>query len=189
MALTHVRVVDGTGAPAQEDQTLVIENGRIKALGPAAQVQAPAGAQTMDLRGKTVIPGMYGMHDHTFYPAGGAGQQRNHHLFSAPRMYLASGVTSIRTAGTYEPYNDLNLMEEVRDGKVPGPRINATGAYVDETRGRVKGGEDAKRLVDYWVDEGAIGFKAYTNVTREELKSAIDEAHKRGVKLTGPSAR
>jgi imidazolonepropionase-like amidohydrolase len=100
-------------------------------------------------------------------------------------MYLASGVTSIRTAGTYEPYNDLNLMEDVREGSVPGPRINATGAYVDQNRGRVSSPDEAKRLVDYWVDEGAVGFKAYTNVTRAELKAAIDEAHKRGVKLTG----
>ena len=185
VALTHVRVVDGTGAAPLEDQTIIIENGRIRSLGPANQVAVPAGAQTMDLRGKTVIPGIYGMHDHTFYPAGGAGQQRNHLLFSAPRMYLASGVTSIRTAGTYEPYNDLNLMEEVREGKVPGPRVNATGAYVDQVRGRVRSAEDARRLVDYWVDEGATGFKAYTNVSRDELKAAIDEAHKRGVKITG----
>jgi enamidase len=92
LVLTNVRVVDGTGAAAQENQTLVIENGRIRAMGPAATVQAPAGAQTMNLSGKTVIPGMYGMHDHTFYPAGGRGQQRNHHLHSAPRMYLAAGV-------------------------------------------------------------------------------------------------
>lgn len=185
VALTHVRVIDGTGAPAQEDQTVVIENGRIRVLGPAAQVPVPEGAQVMELRGKTLMPGLVGMHDHLFYPAGGRGQQRNHHLFSAPRMYLAAGVTSIRTAGTYEPYNDLNLMENVREGSVPGPRINATGAYVDETRGRVKSPEDARRLVDYWVEEGAVGFKAYTNITREELKAAIDEAHKRGVKITG----
>jgi imidazolonepropionase-like amidohydrolase len=185
VALTHVRVIDGTGAPVQENQTIVIDNGRIRSLGPSAQAQVPPGAQTMDLTGKTVIPGMYGMHDHTFYPAGGRGQQRNHHLYSAPRLYLAAGVTSIRTAGTYEPYNDLNLMENVRDGTVPGPRVNATGAYVDEIRGRVNSVDDAKRLVNYWVDEGAVGFKAYTNIKRDELKAAIDEAHKRGVKVTG----
>jgi imidazolonepropionase-like amidohydrolase len=155
VALTHVRVIDGTGRAAQEDQTIVIENGRIRSLGPAPQAQVPQGAQMLELNGKTVIPGLFGMHDHLFYPAGGRGQQRNHHLYSAPRMYLAAGVTSIRTAGTYEPYNDLNLMESIRAGHSPGPRINATGAYVDEVRGRVKGGESATRLVDYWADEGA----------------------------------
>ncbi len=185
VALTHVRVIDGTGAAARDDQTVIIDNGKIRALGPAASTQVPAGAQVMDLTGKSVMPGIFGMHDHTFYPAGGRGGQRNHHLYSAPRMYLAAGVTSIRTAGTYEPYNDLNLMEDVRNGRTPGPRINALGAYVDENRGRVNSVDDARRLVNYWVDEGAVGFKAYTNVRRDELKAAIDEAHKRGVKLTG----
>ncbi|MBI4420295.1 MAG: amidohydrolase family protein [Gemmatimonadetes bacterium] len=185
VALTHVRVIDGTGAPAAEDQTVVIDNGKIRAVGPAATVPVPPEAQVMDLRGKTVIPGLFGMHDHTFYPAGGAGGQRNHHLFSAPRMYLAAGVTSIRTAGTYAPYNDLNLMEDVAQGRVPGPRINATGAYLDANRGRVNSVDDARRLVSYWADERAVGFKAYTNIKRDELKAAIDEAHRRGLKVTG----
>ena len=185
VAVTHVRVIDGTGAAPAEDQTVLIDHTRIRAVGPAAQVQVPAGALIVDGRGKTMIPGLFGMHDHTFYPAGGAGGQRNHHWFSAPRMYLAAGVTSIRTAGTYEPYNDLNLRDDINRGRVPGPRVNVSGAYVDENRGRVSSPDDARRLVDYWVDEGATNFKAYTNVTRDELKAAIDEAHKRGVKLTG----
>ena len=184
VALTHVRVIDGTGAAPVEDQTVVIERRRFTAIGPSARVAVSAGARVIDATGKTVIPGLFGMHDHTFYPAGGAGGQRNHHLFSAPRLYLAAGVTSIRTAGTYEPYNDLNLKESIDRGGI-GPRINATGAYLDENRGRVNSVEDAKRLVNYWADEGAIGFKAYTNIRRDELKAAIDEAHKRGLKVTG----
>ncbi len=185
VALTHVLVIDGTGAPAAQDQTLVIERGKIRSVGPAASAQVPAGAEVIDGRGKTVIPGLFGMHDHLFYPAGGAGRVRNHHPYSAPRLYLAAGVTSIRTAGTYEPYNDLNLREEVRRGASPGPRINATGAYLDAVRGRVNGVEDAKRLVNYWADEGVVGFKVYTQITRAELKAAIDESHKRGLKITG----
>ena len=185
VALTHVRVIDGTGAPAAEDQTIVVENGKIRAVGPAASTAVPQGAQVLDLRGKTVIPGLFGMHDHLFYPAGGAGGVRNHHPFSAPRLYLAAGVTSIRTAGTYEPYNDLNLKEEINRGASVGPRINATGAYLDAVRGRVNSVEDARRLVNYWADEGAMGFKVYQQIRRDELKAAIEEAHKRGLKVTG----
>ena len=184
VAITHVRVIDGTGAPVAEDQTVVIERRRITAVGPAARVPVPVGALVINATGKTVIPGLFGMHDHTFYPAGGAGGQRNHHLFSAPRLYLANGVTSIRTAGTYEPYNDLNLKESIDRGAI-GPRINATGAYLDANRGRVSSVDDAKRLVNYWAEEGAIGYKAYTNIRRDELKAGIDEAHKRGLKVTG----
>jgi imidazolonepropionase-like amidohydrolase len=185
VALTHVRVIDGTGAPPAEDQTIVISNGKITAVGPAARVTVPQGAQVMALAGKTVIPGLFGMHDHTFYPSGGAGNGRNHHPFSAPRLYLASGVTSIRTAGTYEPYVDLNLRESIDKGEVPGPRMNVSGAYIDQERGRVRGPENARRMVNYWADEGATNFKAYQFLTREELAAAIDEAHKRGLKVTG----
>jgi imidazolonepropionase-like amidohydrolase len=185
VALTHVRVIDGTGAPATEDQTIIFSNGRITALGPFARVTIPAGAQVMSMAGKTVIPGLFGMHDHTFYPTGAAGGGRNHHPFSAPRLYLASGVTSIRTAGTYEPYVDLNLGESIQKGEVPGPRMNVSGAYIDQERGRVRGPENARRMVDYWADEGATNFKAYQFLTRAELAAAIDEAHKRGLKVTG----
>src|SRR5688572_19474051 len=58
IALTHVKLLDGTGAPAKNDQTIVIENGRISAVGPSAQVKAPANAQVIDLTGHTVIPGL-----------------------------------------------------------------------------------------------------------------------------------
>src|SRR5438093_1639976 len=66
LSLTHARIVDGTGGPTREDQTLVISGGKIQALGAASAV--PAGAKVMDLSGYTVIPGMVGMHDHLFYP-------------------------------------------------------------------------------------------------------------------------
>ena len=71
VALTHVRVIDGTGAPPAEDQTIVIAGGRVQAIGAAAGTTPPAGAKVMDLRGYTVIPGLVGMHDHLFYPSGG----------------------------------------------------------------------------------------------------------------------
>jgi imidazolonepropionase-like amidohydrolase len=185
VALTHVRVIDGTGAAALEDQTVILEAGRIRAVGPAGRTATPAGAQIIELRGKTIIPGLFGMHDHTFYPSGGTGGQRNHNLYSAPRLYLASGVTSIRTAGTYEPYADLNLKESIDRGQTPGPRMNVSGAYLDAVRGRIRGPDDARRMVAYWAEEGATSFKAYNYLTRAELAAAVDEAHKRGLKVTG----
>src|SRR5262245_5541464 len=106
VALTHARVIDGTGAPSAADQTIVIANGKIQSIGPAAAARVPAGARVMDLTGKTVIPGIVGLHDHTFMsPLGNS----VHLGYSAPRLYLASGVTTIRTTGTAVPYTDLNL--------------------------------------------------------------------------------
>jgi len=66
-ALDHVRVIDGTGAPAMEDQSVVVANGKIQSIGPAVSVQIPPGAQRLDRTGYTVIPGLVGMHDHLYY--------------------------------------------------------------------------------------------------------------------------
>ena len=187
VALTNVRVIDGTGAPARDAQTIIIENGRIARIGASASVSAPAGARVIDLNGHTVIPGIVGMHDHTFYTTSRRSIQSN---FSFPRLYLASGVTTIRTTGSMSPYSELNLKKRIEAGEVPGPRMHVTGPYIS---GDGAGGgmyevgtpEDARRVVNYWVKEGATWFKFYTSITREEMKAAIDEAHKHGVKLTG----
>src|SRR2546422_1055799 len=90
VALTHVRVIDGTGAAPAEDQTVVIDHGKIAAVG--AGVKTPAGATVIDLAGHTVIPGLVGMHEHLFYPSGGGIPIYNELAFSFPRLYLGSGV-------------------------------------------------------------------------------------------------
>src|SRR3989442_547316 len=131
VALTHVRVIDGTGAVPRADQTLVIANGKITAMGDAASTKIPEGAKVLDLTGHTVIPGLVGMHDHMYYPApGGPPALYPEHAASFPRLYLAGGVTSIRTTGSVEPYSDLELKRAIDEGKRAGPKINATGPYL-----------------------------------------------------------
>src|ERR1051326_7269637 len=125
IALTHVRVIDGTGAPAKENQTVVISAGKIQSTGEAA---APAGAQIIDLTGYTVMPGLVGMHDHMFYPTGGTPVYAEL-AYSAPRLYLAAGVTTIRTTGSLEPYADLQLKKQIASGRAVGPKMHATGPY------------------------------------------------------------
>src|SRR6266702_4505734 len=70
IALVHVRVINGTGAPPAEDQTIIIDHGKIAAVGSASSTPVPSGAQRMDLANHTVIPGLVGMHEHLFYPSG-----------------------------------------------------------------------------------------------------------------------
>jgi len=189
VALTHARLIDGTGAPVAEDQTVVISNGRIQAVGSAASVSAPAGARVMDLRGSTLLPGFVGLHDHTFY--GAAGWPYHQLDFSAPRLYLATGVTTIRTTGSLAPYQELNLKRTIERGEAPGPRMEITGPYLsgngapNEIMVQLSGPEEARRAVAYWAEEGATWFKAYTWITRAELGAAIEEAHRRGLKVTG----
>jgi imidazolonepropionase-like amidohydrolase len=187
VALTNVRVVDGTGAPPLEDHTIVIENGRIASVMPAAQARVPAGARTMRLAGHTVLPGLVGMHNHTFYTTRGRSVQLQ---FSAPRLYLANGVTTGRTTGGTSPYHEINMKRAIDRGEVPGPRLHLTGPYLTgpggaATMAHVSSPEEARRIVNYWADEGVTWFKAYTDISRDALGAAIEAAHKRGLKVTG----
>ncbi len=190
VALTHVKVIDGTGAAAKEDQTVIISGGKIQQIGDAATVQPPAGATVLVKRGYSVIPGIVGMHDHMFYPEGGIGVYVDL-VKGAPPLYLAGGVTTIRTTGTIEGYTDIEVKRAIDGGKVVGPKMHVTAPYLEGTGAytlqmhQLTDVNDARRLVQYWAAEGADNFKAYMDITRAELAAAIDEAHKHGMKLTG----
>jgi imidazolonepropionase-like amidohydrolase len=191
VVLANVTVIDGTGAAPARDQTIVIQGGKIAQVGPAARIQPPAGARVMDLRGSTVIPGIVGMHDHLFYNA--VGGRRSLIGYTGPRLYLGAGVTTIRTTGSQAPYADINTKRAIDAGREPGPHIYITAPYITGTGAPRDGGymavlaspEEARHFVDYWAAEGATWIKAYTDVHREELKAAIEEAHRRGLKVTG----
>ena len=200
VVLTHVRVIDGTGAPAVDDQNVVIEAGKITAIQKGADVPAAEGTTILDLRGYTVMPGIIGMHNHLFYIVRpNLNSQRKFEdpvlvpqmTFSAPRLYLAGGVTTMRTTGSVETYADLNLKHEIDAGHLPGPHIDVTGPYLEGAESyfiqlpHLNSPDEARQLVDYWADRGVTSFKAYMNITRAELKAAIDAAHKRGLKVTG----
>ncbi|MDA0329674.1 MAG: amidohydrolase family protein [Gemmatimonadetes bacterium] len=187
IALTHAKVIDGTGAPAKLDQTILIEGDRITAIGASGTVRVPQNATIVDLSGQTVIPGLVGLHDHSYYTGGnGRAAQLS---FSGSRLYLASGVTTIRTTGAQQPYAELNLKREIDAGRVVGPTMFPTGPYLTgeqgaETMTRLEGPDQARRVVRYWAEEGVTWFKAYTWISRAELGAAIDEAHANGVKVT-----
>ena len=196
--LTHVRIIDGTGAAPLEDQSILIENGKITSI--SKETSAAANVAVIDLHGHTVIPGLVGMHDHLYYIAradeASDGTSEPPLIvpqmsFSAPRMYLAAGVTTIRTAGSVEPYVDLNLRRDIDSGKLVGPHIDVTAPYLEGPNSpfiqmhNLTGPDDARIFVDYWAAEGATSYKAYMNITRAELKAAIDAAHAHHLKVTG----
>jgi imidazolonepropionase-like amidohydrolase len=188
-ALVHVRVIDGTGAPAVEDQTIIVADGKIQAIGNAASVKIPAGAEVRDFRGYTVIPGIVGMHDHIFYPA--AGMQYNTLLYSAPRLYLGCGVTTIRTTGGMEVFSELELKKAILKGRMPGPKMHVTSAYFEGSGAfiiqmrELSSPEEARAMVRFWDAQGVDDYKVYMNITGDLLKAVVDEAHKLGKKVTG----
>jgi len=191
VVLTHLRIIDGTGAAPVDDQTIVIADGKIQSIGAGSPPGLPANAQTVDLRGCTVLPGLVGMHDHMFFPMGGSPPMYSNMGTSFPRLYLALGVTTIRTTGSVAPFTDLEIKRLIDSGKMIGPKMHITAPYL-EGRGsftpvmhELTGADDARRMVNFWADEGATSFKAYMNITRDELGAAVEEAHKRGLKVTG----
>jgi imidazolonepropionase-like amidohydrolase len=192
IALQHARVIDGTGAAAREDQTLVISNGRIAALGSFASTTVPSGAKVLDLSGTTLLPGLVGMHDHMYYPApNGPPAMYPQHASSFPRLYLAGGVTTVRTTGSLETYTDLEMKKLIDSGRMVGPKMHITGPYLEGPGAftpqmhQLKDADDTTRTVNYWADQGVTSFKAYMNITAEQLGAAIKAAHARGLKVTG----
>ena len=189
VALTHVRVVDGTGAPAREDQTIIVRDSRIEAVGSASAAKIPAGAQVLDLTGSTVIPGLVGLHEHTWF---GGMQVSTPMSVTAPLLYLGLGVTTAMTAGTMFAYQELNLQRAVDAGVVPGPRFLIAGPYLSAGPPSAASGdrslttpEETRRVIAYWASEGATWFKFLGGETRAELAAGIKEAHARGLKVTG----
>lgn len=188
IVLAHVRVVDGTGAPARDNQAIVIRDGSIAAVGNAASIQVPAGATAIDLTGRTVIPGLVMMHEHLYYTTGPGVYGQLGISFS--RLYLAGGVTTMRTAGNANGIMDINLARRIAAGELAGPAIDATAPYLNGPNTflqlhTVKTAEEARRHVAYWADQGATSVKAYMQISREALKAGIEEAHRRGLKVTG----
>jgi len=191
IALAHLRVIEGTGAAPLDDQTIVIAGNKIQSIGASTTANVPPNAQVLDLKGYTVLPGLVGMHNHMFFPQGGSPPMYSNMGSSFPRLYLALGVTTIRTTGSVVPYTDLEIKKLIDGGRMIGPKMHITAPYL-EGRGsftpvmhELTGADDARRMVNFWADAGATSFKAYMNITRDELRAVVEEAHKRGLKVTG----
>jgi len=111
--------------------------------------------------------------------------------FSAPRLYLANGVTTMRTTGSVEPYADINVKAAIDSGKMVGPHMDVTAPYLEGPGSpfiqmhELRDAAEARATVAFWADQGATSFKAYMHITRAELKAAIDEVHRRHLKITG----
>ena len=175
-----VRLIDGTGVPARDGMSIEIRDGRIASVGTVAEVGTPEGAVIIEAADHTVIPGLVMLHEHLFYPSGQARYNTNE--ISFPPLYLAGGVTTMRTGGSVDTYTDLRVAQHVEEGRIPGPHMDVTGPYLEGPNGFVRAmpqlssPEEARAHVNFWMDQGATSFKAYNLIDRETLGAAIDAA-------------
>ncbi|HKO61941.1 MAG TPA: amidohydrolase family protein [Pyrinomonadaceae bacterium] len=184
IALTHVRVIDGNGSPAVDDQTILVEGGRIKSIGKTTEIEVPQGAKIFDLTNHTAIPGLVGMHNHLFYSTE-RGEKDVRASETFPKLYLAAGVTTIRTAGTFDLDDEVNTKRAIDSGRVPGPKIHLSSPYINYAHGKSLDVTLFNQKLEEWTAAGVATLKVYTNVGRDDLAQVIQTAHGRGLKVTG----
>jgi imidazolonepropionase-like amidohydrolase len=192
IAFRDVKIIDGTGNPSKEHQSIIISKGRIEKIGDLQDIIIPADASVINCSGKTIIPGLVMLHEHLYYTM----MMDNYFNvaempYSFPRMYLAGGATTIRTGGCIEPQTDLAIQRMIQEGKLIGPDMDVTAPYI-ERKGYdipsiniIKDAKDASATVDFWADRGCTSFKMYVHARKEDLAAVVKEAHKRNLKVTG----
>jgi imidazolonepropionase-like amidohydrolase len=176
--LTHAMVIDGTGAGAQKDLTIVIENGRIRDMGPSSKFTVPAGAMVVDLTGKFVVPGIINAHGHV-------GAKTEPQL----RQYALYGITTVTSMQT-DPDEVVQVREGQKRGELRGARVSTIKyrfapdpEIATPQQARVKVDETVAAGADYiklWVD-GGFGTRA--KLSAEVCTAVLDQARKHG-KLT-----
>src|SRR4029079_8943114 len=108
---------------------IVITGDKITAVGKTGSLSVPGGARTIDLAGRTVIPGLVGLHDHMYYSSPVSGSMK-FMAVSYPRLFLANGITTIRTTGSVDPYQEMNIKAMIAAGQMVGPEIVVTGPHL-----------------------------------------------------------
>ena len=196
IAFTHARLIDGTGAKAKEKHTVIIRDGRITKIGKDGKVKIPKDAKRISLKGKSLLPGWVMTHEHLYYgthpgnlPSSIMDFMLTQQSISYPRLYLAAGVTSARTAGGIQPYTELAIKKAIDSGDLVGPDFDLTTNHLGAPSVflqiySVKDPDDARETVRYWAKRGFTSVKAYGGITHENLAAAIDEAHQHGLKVT-----
>lgn len=184
IVFTNVTVVDGTGKSLKQNQTVIIENGIFKDMGNDTDIKVPQNAKTINLKGKTIIPGIIGMHNHLHIPRfPDVGDV-------AAKLYLASGVTTIQTCGAASPYNELKLSNRIKDAKQVGPEIIPSAPFITGQGGNPnmiipRDTEHLKDTMKHWLDQGVKWFKVYRNTNPDDLKTIIEVAHNNQAKVRG----
>jgi imidazolonepropionase-like amidohydrolase len=181
LLITHVTVIDATGAPARPDMTVVITGERIKALDQAGKVELPSDADAVDGTGKFLIPGLWDMHVHWSDPVAP----------SAPYLglFTANGVTGVRQMWGFPSH--FQWRKDIAAGMLHGPRMMLAGPIVDGPKpvwpGSIAAGTEAegRHAVRKTMEDGYDFVKVYSLLPRHVYFAIADEARKQGLPFAG----
>lgn len=183
VALTGARVIDGTGRTPLENATLLVENGRVTAIGSAATVRVPAGATRVDLAGKTIIPGLINAHGHVQVEQNSRLPVRDD-LLRRLRMYADYGVTTVVSLGASatDEAAGVALRDEQRAGRADGARFYTSGRPV---AGRTP--EESRAAVDRLAAAGVDVIKLRLNGNANDpdagtFRAQVEQAHAKGLR-------
>ena len=206
-ALVGGRLIDGYGGKPLENSVVIVQDGRIKEVGRMGEVAVPAGAQVISTEGMSVLPGLWDMHVHLMI-VGHADYDhwdrtypplfRSTIMPAAAKQLLLAGVTSARDLGA--PLEDiLSVRDAINRGEMPGPTLYVSGPFLQHEpypgteafRWGIKGVEDARakvrRLAEARVD--VIKLIDQDQMTMDEVRAVVDEAHKRKLPVVAHSHR
>jgi imidazolonepropionase-like amidohydrolase len=174
-ALVNARLIDGTGRAPVDGTTILVRDGRIAAVGRAAEVDLPAGVARVDVAGATVLPGLWDMHVHYSQPEWLA-------------VSLATGVTTARDAANELDFV-VGLRDAVREGRALGPRLLLAGVIDggEHPVGHVHAStaEEARAHVRRYKERGFEQIKIYGGLPPALVRPIAEEAHRLGMTVTG----
>nr|WP_299172618.1 amidohydrolase family protein [uncultured Allomuricauda sp.] len=189
--LQNLTLVDGYGTEARTNQDILIVENQIQAVG--TDLDAKENAIVINMQGKSAIPGLVMLHEHLFYP-----KSTSEHVYgvdqmsySFPKLYLAAGVTTMRTAGSIMPQSDVNIKKAIEKGQTPGPNMDVTTPHLDREGvgiyelGALSSVEQFVNAINFYADMGVTSVKVYNFITKDDLKAIVKAAHARNMKVTG----
>ena len=191
VVIKNVTIIDGTGGSIKYNQDILFENNKISAIAYNGEIVLPEKAKIIDGTGKTIIPGLIMLHEHLFYAKPFNRNYKGTHMANTfPQMYLAGGVTTMRTAGSIEANADLNIKNLINQGKMVGPTMDVSTPHVERLGfipqlQSLYGNENIEDWLNYWFDKGITSVKVYNHITKDDLKEIIKVSHARNMKVTG----
>ena len=185
LAITHVTLIDATGAAARPDMTVFISDEKIAAIGPSKSISVPSGTKTLNAAGKVLIPGLVDMHVHLT----GASEPTGSREFILP-LLLANGITTVRDMG-----GDLDsliaLRREIESGQLQAPRIFFAGPYLDgsppffQPSLVVTNSAEAAADVHSLISRGADFIKVQSNLSRDAYFAIANVCRREHITFVG----